>query len=749
MKHSKIIYFSILLSSFISITISAQQENWKSFYSGREISSIISKGKNLYAGTNSGFVHVNLETDEVKLFDKYNTNGQIGKSNVSYIDTNGNIYLDSDNAYGWHQFDINFKCYLVSNLTCAAVDKNGDSWLGTKSSGIDYSKYDPKYNAHIFNWLRNSNSPLPSDNIRSLFLDKDQNLWILCYNYDRQSNSNGGLVKFDGTNWTIYDKTNSPLPTYELNAMTFDKNGDIWIGTDYYGLLKFSNGKWTRYEIKLPAYSEFKYADVTSVAVDSSNNIWVGTRFTGLFKFDGITWKAYDAYNSILHSSFINAVTVDYKNRIWIGTEIGLFRLDGDSLKEYNTSNSPLPNYQFLNVASDSKNNIWILNQDYGSPLFFNKSTAAITKYDGQNFTVNYIYDFSKSTYGLYCMTIDQNDNVWVVTNNGLCKYDGDKWKLYEFSFSSKFQSQRICADVLNNIWIGTYYGNIVKFDGSKFTVYLASDNGLPSTPITAMTSPGSRLFVSYDSDDIIYQIDISKVGNKLNVKRFVTPAKNIFQIKVMPKGEIWIASYSNGIYKFDGSTWTNYNIDNSALPTNLALTIDVDNNGRIVVTCDDSFGYSFKEGGVAFFDGNKWEKFTYGNSMLGPIFTYGSIFDKKGNIWIYGNGAVTVFNPQGINSELIKESIQNSLSQNFPNPTNGSTFIKYSLAFQTNVIVKIYDLLGKELITLVNDIKPAGNYSTYWDGKDKFGKTVASGIYLYSLITKEGIIAKKLIWLK
>ncbi len=749
MKYKKNVLSIITIIFFISLLNYAQQGEWKTFYSGREINSLVTKGKYLYAGTNCGLVNINLETDEIKLFDKFNTNGQLGKTNVSYIDKNGDVYLASGSGYGWHQFDSDFKCYFVDNLTCATIDKFGETWLGTRYSGIDYSKYDSNYNAHIFHWLRKSNSPLPSDNIRALYFDQYQNLWVLCYDYDGIPGDKGGLVKYDGTNWTIYDETNSPLPTNQMNAMVFDKYGNIWIGTDYYGLFKFSKGTWTNYKIAPPSYSEFKYSDVTSLAVDSLNNIWIGTRFTGLFEFDGTTWKVYDAYNSNLHSSFINSVIVDYKNRVWVGTEIGLFRLEKDSLIEYNTSNAPLPNYQLLKVLPDSKGNIWILNQDYGSPYVANKNTASLTKYDGQNFTVYNIYDFSKSLYGSNYMTIDRNDNIWLPTYDGLIKYDGDKWKLYEFDFHTKFQPRAICTDIFNNIWIGSYYGNIVKFDGKKFTAYLASENSLPALSISSMMSPGAILYYSYNSDNKIYEIDVSQSSNRLNVKTFETPASSIADVKITPKGEMWIASHELGVYYYNGSNWTNYNTNNFGLPTNLARSIDVDNNGRIIVACDDSFGNTFSEGGLAFYDGEKWETYKYSNSKLGPISTYGAIFDKRGNIWAYGVNAVTEFNLQSINTEPLNESTVNSLSQSFPNPSNGSVFIKYTIAKQSNVDLRIFDILGKEVKTLVHEIRLKGNYFAYWDGKDNFGRAVASGVYLYSLITKDEIITDKLVWLK
>ncbi len=85
------------------------------------------------------------------------------------------------------------------------------------------------------------------------------------------------------------------------------------------------------------------------------------------------------------------------------------------------------------------------------------------------------------------------------------------------------------------------------------------------------------------------------------------------------------------------------------------------------------------------------------------------------------------------INDEL--ENINSfTLDQNYPNPFNPSTTIKYSIAEVTNVKLTIYDILGREVITLINSELHPGAYSMIWNATDKFGKKVTSGIYFYSL---------------
>lgn len=89
------------------------------------------------------------------------------------------------------------------------------------------------------------------------------------------------------------------------------------------------------------------------------------------------------------------------------------------------------------------------------------------------------------------------------------------------------------------------------------------------------------------------------------------------------------------------------------------------------------------------------------------------------------------------------------ALKQNFPNPFNPETTIKYALADGGNVNLRIYNMVGQVVRTLVNERQSAGRYSIRWDGKDDRGLSVSSGIYFYSLTADKFHNVKKLMLLK
>ena len=96
-----------------------------------------------------------------------------------------------------------------------------------------------------------------------------------------------------------------------------------------------------------------------------------------------------------------------------------------------------------------------------------------------------------------------------------------------------------------------------------------------------------------------------------------------------------------------------------------------------------------------------------------------------------------------------VENPLANRLAQNFPNPFNPLTTIHYDMKEKGLVRIKIYNVAGELVRTLVNDVKDAGAYSLPWDGRNNAGADVASGIYFYKMETKGFSATKKMVILK
>ena len=117
----------------------------------------------------------------------------------------------------------------------------------------------------------------------------------------------------------------------------------------------------------------------------------------------------------------------------------------------------------------------------------------------------------------------------------------------------------------------------------------------------------------------------------------------------------------------------------------------------------------------------------------------FGTIIGSTGMKNILGMAYIETVptNVEDENSKVIPTDY--TLFQNYPNPFNPITKINFSLPVEANVKLVIYNLLGQEVIQIVNDQLTAGNYSILWNAKDAGGNQITSGIYLYKL-TASGI---------
>lgn len=144
------------------------------------------------------------------------------------------------------------------------------------------------------------------------------------------------------------------------------------------------------------------------------------------------------------------------------------------------------------------------------------------------------------------------------------------------------------------------------------------------------------------------------------------------------------------------------------------------------------------------------YHSYTYlNNPSSGAEPNWYYITDGEGNIALHLIRAYVSYTTSD-NKEVIELlPASYSLDQNYPNPFNPSTIISYQIPEMSNVQIKIYDALGREVKTLIDEMKPAGKYNIAWDGRDNFGNRVVSGVYFYKIIAGNFVQTKKMIMMK
>jgi hypothetical protein len=138
----------------------------------------------------------------------------------------------------------------------------------------------------------------------------------------------------------------------------------------------------------------------------------------------------------------------------------------------------------------------------------------------------------------------------------------------------------------------------------------------------------------------------------------------------------------------------------------------------------------------------------------VGGGFDYMGVTSANGKIWAFWSddksgtfnawaGYITA-TPLGINHQSNQIPKTYSLAQNFPNPFNPTTLIKYGIPKQGLVTIVVYDILGKEVSTLINEVKQAGTYEINFNASN-----LTSGVYFYKITTNDFTDVKKMMLIK
>ena len=393
-------------------------------------------------------------------------------------------------------------------------------------------------------------------------------------------------------------------------------------------------------------------------------------------------WVHYTMSNSGLPSNIVSTVLIDSNNVKWITTGNGFVRLKGNTWTVYDTTISGMPSNGCGFIVQDKQNNLWITIPNKG-----------LAKFDGINWTV---YNDENVGYVIHSNTslcIDNLNTKWVGYAGGLLEYNDTVWTRY-YTGNSGIPSNGIfrvfCEG--NIIWVGTVDAGSGRFDGQNWTTYNVYNSGLPHNWI-------------------------SRINKDLN-------------------NNIWFATSGGGIAKFNylQNQWTLYNTYNSSIPSNYVSVVYIDNNNAKWIGTYDGF---------AIFNDTTWQVFP--SSFIGAVGNFSK--DRYGNIWICSGGGLFVYNPNGVVgvdniSTIVPENFE--FLQNYPNPFNPRTVISVQLPVSGEVLLKVYDVMGREVQTLVNERLNAGTYSVTFDGSN-----LSSGVYFYKLQSGDFTSVKRMVLIK
>jgi aminopeptidase N len=146
--------------------------------------------------------------------------------------------------------------------------------------------------------------------------------------------------------------------------------------------------------------------------------------------------------------------------------------------------------------------------------------------------------------------------------------------------------------------------------------------------------------------------------------------------------------------------------------------------------------------------------EFFYGPNDSEQVVVWDSLLTQSFDIPIREKPITVLFDRDNwilkkVNVPVVSEDLDFQLLQNYPNPFNLETWIKYKIPVGGTIDIYIYNALGQKVRTLLNKDQSPGIYQIRWDGKDEYGKVVASGIYIYQIRFNDQVLSKKMMLIK
>lgn len=647
--------------------------------------------------------------------------------------TNAGTYRSTDNGSIWTILNSNFTlCFEVNHSKIFAGTPSGV--IVSTNNGTTWTV------SGLIGWV-------------DAFAMKDTEMFA-------GTNEGGGIFRSNdnGVSWTA---VNNDLSYYQRFVTGLAVSGtNLFAATDAGLCLSTDNGDhWTTTD----------YLQFTNCITVSGSTIFVGTPGGMLRSTDsGASWNTDNDGFPIDGSGSkpsIFSVAVSSSN-IFTGTTAGVF-LSTDNGENWMAVNSGLPMYPsqvFSVVASGSNlfaatNDGVFLSSDNGTN-WMSASSGIITSSVGpivgigskifaaldssilvstDNGTTWVTNGTLPNSY-LWSLTIIDS-NLYAVTNGGifLSSNDGKAW------------------NSINGGVMDTTYPIMLVKSGSNLVasnqnggLFLSSDNGLnwkktgSNLPKTeeSLVAIGSNIFAGFYEAGIYLSTDNGETWTDLNdslagISTFASIGSNLFAAR-----SPWIGSgldhfprYLGGIFRStdNGKSWVALT---SGLPADPSVTPLTVHGTDIFVGTSPGLGVYLSTD-----NGNQWKN--VGDGLPDMFFT--SIFVNDSSVFVSVDGGGIWRRPlsemiTGVTEPLIKAPTTFSLSQNYPNPFNPTTIISYQLQSAGRVLLKVYDVLGREVAVLVNVRQQGGTYSV-----EMSGARIASGVYFYTLNVNGITVTKKM----
>jgi photosystem II stability/assembly factor-like uncharacterized protein len=288
-------------------------------------------------------------------------------------------------------------------------------------------------------------------------------------------------------------------------------------------------------------------------------------------------------------------------------------------------------------------------------------------------------------------------------------------------------------------IYTSTYDEFLRSFDRGETWQTILSP--IIPTSLAIANDDSNLLYISSRKGELYKSTDRGETWDSLGLTKFGTQCF----LRLDPKNSktIFAAIVEHGVYKSIDGGYVWNKITKGLDSSGLNVLLISKNSNELFLKNNDGIFHS-KNGGDA------WHLFSehpFNDSY------YGIKLDTNGTgRFLIGSNIPGIY-ILNLNLTNVEESASIDFSnnfvlyQNFPNPFNPSTVIKFILIESTNAKLEIFDILGRKIKTLLNSYLQKGLHSTMWDGRNDKGKLMPNGVYIYRLTTDKLNESKKMIF--
>lgn len=709
------------------------------------------------------------------------------------VGSSGNVYVT---GYSW---------ILGNNRDCITIkyDTTGNQLWVAQYNGSGNGKdvavkisIDTLENIYITGSTYNSN-----DDCLTIKYDSNGNqVWLSTYDgyWDFGNNitiDTEGSVYITGTIFTIY----GDYRDFDCVTIKYDKNGNqIWVarygGSTWDETNTISVDEIGNVYVTGKSENSLTYSDYLVIKYNSTGTKLWSLVYNGAGNFNDApiasaidkTGNIYVVGRSVGTASNNDFVTIKYDkggNQLWIR------RYNGDS----NASDTPsamtvdesgnvyvtgTSNYlESIIIKYDTNGNqLWLVR--YGEPGHSDNRTKAIAVDASKNiYVTGSISSFNTISNDFATAKYDSNGNQqWISTYNG--------------PGTARDIPSAMALDSYGNVYVtGTSvrivnnYGNgdfaTIKYDASGNQLWVSRYDGDSDSPNAITVDNIGNVYVTGRTGNFSFfdyaTVKYDSTGNQLWIAKYNGPGRYdaAHDIVVDATGNVYVT----GVSESEGSSSQDYTTvkydsngnrlwvkryDGYANSYNFARAITIDKEGNVYVTGGADFengNYSaYKEITTIKYDANGnqiWlAKYNGPGNSLDWDYACDVIIDSLHNVYVVGasgylrSSMITTIKytrkPTSVEERPLDVPFTHTLHQNYPNPFNPSTAIEFELRVSSNVELTIYNILGQEVATLINETLPSGNYKLTWEANG-----APSGVYYYRLHTGNFTQLRKMVLIR